>query len=126
MEPPALSTEVILTHPRQSLGNVRLDWTPHPGSYLDLEGQTYAVLERQHRYQLKAGRYRLHKVSLYVQSAPRPSERSMVNGHWVMGDASCRFNACSALIRCAVNPEGPCGTCRYYERSQAVLDFGNG
>ena len=117
MEQPSLSTEVILTHPHKTLGNVQLDWAPQPGSYLDLEGKTYAVLERRHRYQLKAGRYRLHKVSLYVQSAPRPVERSFVEGRWVLGDASCRFNAQSELLRCAVNPEGPCDRCHLYEQS---------
>jgi hypothetical protein len=55
MELDYLPTEVILTHPRQSLGSVQLDWIPQPGNYLDLEGQSYAVLERRHRYQLKAG-----------------------------------------------------------------------
>lgn len=115
MEALNLSTEVILTHPQRSLGSVQLDWMPQPGSFLELEGCTYTVLERRHRYQLRAGRYRLHQISLYVQSVPRPSERSLVNGHWVLGDASCRFNARSELIRCAVSPEGPCGNCRFYE-----------
>lgn len=115
MEPDSLPTEVILTHPRQSLGSVQLDWTPEPGNYLNLEGQTYAVLERRHRYQLKSGRYRLHTIALYVQSAPRPTETSFVGGRWVLGDANCRFNARSELIRCAVNPEGPCVSCRFYE-----------
>lgn len=115
MELSSLFTEVILTHPRRSLGNVQLDWMPQPGAYLDLEGKTYAVLERHHRYQLRAGRYRLHKISLYVQKAQRPAENSLINGHWVMGNASCRFNARSELIRCAVNPEGPCSNCRHYE-----------
>jgi Family of unknown function (DUF6464) len=116
MEPDTLPTEVILTHPRQSLGSVQLDWTPQPGNYLDLEGQTYAVIERRHRYQLNWGRYRLQKIALYVQSAPRPTERSFVEGRWVLGDAKCRFNARSELIRCAVNPEGPCDRCRFYEK----------
>lgn len=115
MEQPTLSTEVILTHPRQTLANLRLDWSPQPGCYLDVAGKTYAVLERHHRYQLKAGRYHLHKIALYVQSAPRPLERSLVAGRWVLGDVGCRFNAHSELIRCAVNPEGPCEACRYYE-----------
>ncbi|QZZ21788.1 hypothetical protein J5X98_04945 [Leptothermofonsia sichuanensis E412] len=116
MEPNSLPTEVFLTHPRRSLGSVWLDWAPQPGAYLNLEGATYAVLERRHRYQLKAGRYRLHKISLYVQAAQPPSERSIVDGRWVLGELSCRFNARSELIRCAVNPEGPCGGCRYYEQ----------
>lgn len=108
-------TEVVLMHPRQSLGNVQLDWTPQPGNYVDLEGQTYTVLERRHRYQLKAGRYRLHKIAIYVQPAQRPVERSLVKGCWVLGDASCRFNAHSELIRCAVNPDGPCDRCKFFE-----------
>ncbi|MGE5660597.1 MAG: DUF6464 family protein [Actinomycetota bacterium] len=115
MEPHTLPTEVILAHPRQSLGNVQLDWTPQPGNYLDLEGQTYAVLERRHRYQLRFGRYRLQKIDLFVQSAQRPHERSFLEGRWVVGDATCRFNARSEIIRCAVNPEGPCDCCRFYE-----------
>lgn len=119
MEPNSLPTEVILTNSHQSLGRIQLDWTPQPGSYLDLEGKTYAVLERRHRYQLKAGRYRLQTIALYVQSAKRPSEKTLVGGRWVIGDASCRYNACSEMIRCAVNPDGPCQTCRYYEKRKS-------
>ena len=115
MEPNSLPTEIILTHPRQSLGKVQLDWTPQPGNYLDLQGKTYAILERRHRYQLKAGRYKLQKIAIYVQSAQRPAEKSFVEGRWVIGDATCRFNAHSEIMRCAVNPEGPCERCRFYE-----------
>ena len=46
MEQDSLTTEVILPHPRQSLGEIQLDWMPQPGNYLALQGQTYAVLER--------------------------------------------------------------------------------
>jgi hypothetical protein len=44
MEPDSLPTELILTHSRQSLGKINLDWMPQPGNYLDVEGKTYAVL----------------------------------------------------------------------------------
>lgn len=115
MEQNFLPTEVILTHPRQTLGNLELDWTPQPGNYLDVQGKTYAVLERRHRYQYKAGRYRLQKIAIYVQSAQRPTESSFVGGRWVLGDANCRFNAQLELIRCAVNPDGPCESCRFFE-----------
>jgi hypothetical protein len=118
MEPDTLPTEVILTHPYQSLGSVRLDWMPQPGNYIDLEGKTYAVLERRHRYQLKLGRYCLHQIAIYVQSAKRPTETSLVNGRLVIGNATCRFNAHSEIIRCAVNPNGPCESCRYYETNK--------
>lgn len=116
---PSLPTQIFLTHPRQSLGKVQLDWTPQPGNYLDLRGKTYAVLERRHRYHLRAGRYRLQEIAIYVQSAQRPAEKSLVEGRWVIGDANCCFNARSELIRCAVNPEGPCEHCRFYEKSQS-------
>ncbi|NER48083.1 MAG: hypothetical protein F6J92_15560 [Symploca sp. SIO1A3] len=117
MELDSVPAELILTNPRQSLGNIQLDWTPQPGNYLDYQGKTYAVLERRHRYHLKFGSYRLHKVALYVKAAQRPKEKSLIAGRWVIGDASCHFNANSELIRCAVNPEGPCDTCRFYEPS---------
>ncbi|KJH73187.1 DUF6464 family protein [Aliterella atlantica] len=118
MEQNSLPTEIVLTHPRQCLGTIQLDWTPQPGNYLDIEGKTYAVLERRHRYHLKSGRYRLHKVAIYVQAAQRPSEKSLIEGRWVIGDASCRFNARSEIIRCAVNPPGPCESCHYYEKCE--------
>jgi hypothetical protein len=123
MEQSSLPTEVILTEPRQVLASVHLDWMPQPGAYLELEGKTYAVLERRHRYYLKAGRYRLRQVALYVQSAPSCAERMFVDGRWILGDATCLYSAHSELVRCAVNPDGPCGTfssngeerCRFYE-----------
>jgi hypothetical protein len=118
MEPQSLPTQVILNHPRKTIGNLRLDWNPQPGAYLDLEGKTYAVLERRHRYQYKLGRYRLHQIALYVQQVQHPTERSLMNGRWVVGDVTCRFNARSEIIRCAVNPDGPCDSCRLYERAE--------
>lgn len=117
MEPDSLLTEVILTSSLQSLGNIKLDWTPQAGNYIDLEGQTYTVLERHHRYQLKQGRYCLHKVAIYVQLSKRPDEQTLFNGRLVIGNASCKYNALSEIIRCAVNPEGPCEGCKYFEKS---------
>ncbi|MGB3419779.1 MAG: DUF6464 family protein [Dolichospermum sp.] len=115
MELNFLPTEVILTHPRQSLGKLQLDWTPQPGNYLDFAGKTYAVLERCHRYQLQGGRYILNNIAIYVQIAQRPEEKTLVEGRWVIGDATCNYNALSEIIRCAVNPAGPCKSCRFYE-----------
>lgn len=115
MELDSLPTELILTHPRQSLGKVQLDWIPQPGSYLELQGKTYAVLERHHHYQYKVGGYCLQKVSLYVQSAQIPTEKSFIEGRWVIGNPACRFNARSEILRCAINPQGPCQNCRFYE-----------
>lgn len=110
----SLPTEVILTRSSQVLAKIRLDWTPQPGNYLDLDGNTYAVLERRHRYQLQYGRYQLQKIALYVQLSDRPTEQSLIDGQWTIGDATCQYNAHSPLIRCAVQPTGPCAGCRYY------------
>lgn len=110
-----LPTEVILNPSAQVLGSVWLDGNPQPGAYLELEGKPYRVLERRHRYQLRGGRYRLHKIALYVQAATPPTEKTWLAGRWVVGDASCLYNAQSELMRCAVNPDGPCNGCRFYE-----------
>jgi Family of unknown function (DUF6464) len=112
-ESESLATEVILTQSREVLTKVQLDWTPQPGNYIDLDGQTYAVLERRHRYHLQSGRYKLHKIALYVQSATRPEEQSLIDGQWVIGDATCKYNARSTLLRCAIQPIGPCEGCKY-------------
>ncbi|MBH8566727.1 hypothetical protein I8748_32025 [Nostoc sp. CENA67] len=32
-----------------------------------------------------------------------------------LGDSSCRFNARSPHVQCAVNPKGDCASCRYFE-----------
>jgi hypothetical protein len=116
MEAYSLPTEVILSTSQATINKLVLDWTPQPGDYLDLDNATYAVLERRHCYQYKVGRYRLAKISLYVQVADRPKERSLIAGRWIIGDASCSFNARSELIRCAVLPTGPCADCQLYQK----------
>jgi hypothetical protein len=116
MESESLPTEVILTHPHQSLGKLALDWTPQPGNYLELQGTTYAVLERHQHYQYKVGGYILQKISVHVQKVSRPSEKTLIEGRWILGDASCSYNARSEILRCAVNPDGPCAGCRFYEQ----------
>lgn len=117
-KPESLATEVILTQSEQTLAKIQLDWIPQPGNYLDLDGETYTVLERRHRYQLKSGRYKLHNIRIYVQPAIRPEEQSLIDGQWVIGDATCKYNARSTLIRCAVHPVGPCEGCTHrLERS---------
>lgn len=107
-------TELVLSD-RTPLTQLHLDWEPQPGAYLEVEGLTYLVLERSHRYQFKAGRYQLHRVTLHVQPAAVPEEKSLLEGRWVIGNITCRYNARSELLRCAVNPCGPCDHCPHYE-----------
>ena len=51
----SLPTEVILTRSQEVIAKVKLEWTPQPGNYLDLDGSTYAVLERRHPAILNLG-----------------------------------------------------------------------
>jgi hypothetical protein len=45
-----------------------------------------------------------------------PADTTYIEGiGFAIGDFSCRFNARSAHVRCAVNPSGPCQSCRHYE-----------
>ncbi len=111
MVSPPLPTELILHNTQRSLGQVYLDWTPQPGAQVSFEGQTYAVLERRHRYQFKANRYHLQRIALYVQVAADSDEKSWLGDRWTLGDATCRYNARSEILRCAVNPLGPCRNC---------------
>ncbi|MBE9125356.1 MULTISPECIES: DUF6464 family protein [unclassified Coleofasciculus] len=51
-----------------------------------------------------------------LQRNQLPPDQYYVEGvGYLVGDITCRFNARSAYIRCAVNPSGPCENCRYYE-----------
>ena len=48
--------------------------------------------------------------------SPLSADHQYVEGMgYLIGDITCRFNARSAHIRCAVNPSGPCKECPYYE-----------
>lgn len=114
-----LPTEIILSHPQVSLGEVHLDWHPQPGAYVEISAQSYRVLERKHRYHLRDGRYQLHKIALYVQQSHIPKERSLWARRWIIGDLSCRYNARSEVLRCAVNPDGPCEDCAHYQLGEA-------
>jgi hypothetical protein len=116
MELVFLPAEVILNHPRSTLGHLYLDWNPQPGTYLELEGQSYLILERSNRYHLKSGKYKLKKISLYVQKSNSSAQKSLLDGRWIMGDPSCLFNARSELLQCAVNPSGSCDRCIHYQK----------
>jgi Family of unknown function (DUF6464) len=122
MELSSLSAEIILSHSHSVLGHLSLQGNPQPGGYLEFESQTYLVLERRHHYQLKSGRYQMHKIALYVQKFDAPADVSLVNGRWVIGDITCLYNARSELLRCAINPEGSCDRCIHRQPTQALND----
>ncbi|MGF1515811.1 MAG: DUF6464 family protein [Elainellaceae cyanobacterium] len=119
MEPnPLLTTEVVLGDSCKRIDTLPLPNHSQPGATLVLDGQTYTILERRHRYRFRAGRYQLHRIVLYVQTAPA-SDRTQIGDRWVLGDVTCRYNARSELMRCAVSPAGPCQGCSHYEPRDA-------
>ncbi|MGB3787445.1 MAG: DUF6464 family protein [Phormidesmis sp.] len=114
MEKKALPTDIVLSDTKTVLGHLPMDRSLHPGTFVDIDGQTYQILVRRHQYQLRLGRYYLHKAVVHVKETLIPEERTLLNGTWVIGDISCTYNARSELIRCAINPAGPCGECIHY------------
>ncbi len=53
---------------------------------------------------------------LAYKRIPRDPEEFYVEGiGYIVGDVSCRYNACSPYIRCAVNPSGLCEGCGQYQ-----------
>jgi hypothetical protein len=54
-----------------------------------------------------------------LQRNQLPPEHFYLEGvGYLIGDITCRFNARSAYIRCAVNPCGSCKECRHYEPTE--------
>jgi hypothetical protein len=109
--PDHLPTQIIDVHQRRQLAKAILDWMPQPGNLVELENTTYRVVERCHRYLFRKGKYTLYQMILYVQVLETHDDHIWIDGQWVIGDAQCKFNARSPLLRCAVNPLGPCTGC---------------
>ena len=115
MEKKALPTDIVLSDTKAVLGHIPMDRSLYPGTFVDINGQTYQILVRRHQYQLRLGRYYLHKAVVHVKETLIPEERTLLNGVWVIGDVSCTYNARSELVRCAINPAGPCDDCIHYQ-----------
>jgi hypothetical protein len=109
-----MRVELRLAGSQQLLEYLELDDIPQPGRWLELDDRSFLVLQRHHRYQLRAGRYELSTIALQVKPQRRPADARFWQGRWVIGDPSCRFNARTPLLRCAVLPEGPCERCAHY------------
>ena len=97
------------------VNRIQLDEPPHPGSWLELDGSSYLIMQRQHRYSLKGGTYQLSSIALVVKPQSRPLDAIAWRHGWVIGDPACRFNALSPLLRCVVWPDGPCDQCSHFE-----------
>lgn len=76
--------------------------------------------ETQARLATMNHRRRLRESSLGL------SDRYYLEGvGYLIGDISCRYNAKSGYVRCAVNPSGPCQDCRYYEAREFITETEN-
>ncbi|MBW4521132.1 MAG: hypothetical protein KME16_15720 [Scytolyngbya sp. HA4215-MV1] len=73
--------------------------------------------EAQARASLRAA---IHTTAIVpLRQMPHPlfaSDQRYIEGMgYIIGDITCRFNARSCYVRCAVNPCGPCRDCSFYE-----------
>ena len=99
----------------QPIDRLEMEDPPHPGRWFSVDASSFLVMQRRHRYRLRSGRYELSSVVLLVQSQKQPDDARWYRHGWVIGDPSCRFNARSPVLRCAVLPEGPCDRCVHRE-----------
>ena len=73
---------------------------------------------------LRANQRVQRRLWLAMESAPNqfssliqrhPDEHYIEGAGYMIGDISCRLNARSPYLRCAVNPMGPCNECQQYQ-----------
>ncbi len=56
------------------------------------------------------------REQIRISTITEASDRYYLEGvGYLIGDISCKYNARSGYLRCAVNPSGPCENCRYFE-----------
>lgn len=108
-----IPVQLVLSATGLSIGQLPADSQWQPGQQLWWANQSYIVLERRHRYGLRAGQYHLLRAVLYLQPQTT-TDRSTPPEALGIGDENCRFNAIHPLLRCAVRPLGPCQDCPDY------------
>ncbi len=60
---------------------------------------------------------RMRRIRQLTYVETLTSESLLIDGRErFIGELSCRYNAHSPYLRCAVNPDGPCENCSYYEK----------
>ncbi|MBW4474170.1 MAG: hypothetical protein KME45_27910 [Stenomitos rutilans HA7619-LM2] len=56
-----------------------------------------------------------HRLTRFYGSSFSADHHYVEGVGYLIGDLTCRFNARSAHLRCAVNPSGPCQQCPQYK-----------
>jgi hypothetical protein len=104
---------------QQRLRNIR--WIDAYYEY-ELFNQTSEAAALCDVFSDRAGRRAARRLgSRSRSSASSPESGSQLPSHcqppkYYIGDLSCRYNAFSPHLRCAVNPEGPCENCTHYDQ----------
>ena len=65
------------------LDRLQLDVPPHPGRWVELNGMSYLVMQRRHRYQLRNGSYQIASIALLVKPQKRPEDARRWRHGWV-------------------------------------------
>ncbi len=77
----------------------------------------------QRETQMRQAAMSFPRTQLGQNSRLGSSDRYYFQGvGYLRGDISCRYNAKSGYVRCAVNPSGLCEGCRYYEPREFIGD----
>lgn len=75
----------------------------------------------QTRLRLRQAALNMSRIRVRQNIISMEGDRYYLEGvGYLIGDISCKFNAQSGYIRCAVNPSGPCENCRYYEKQRVA------
>ena len=76
----------------------------------------FRKVKRQWRSRLR--RARLMTFEDRIDSLPSyyNGDRQPEVTRYFIGDTSCKYNAHSPYMRCAVNPSGPCQECSHYQK----------
>ncbi|MCH2049391.1 MAG: DUF6464 family protein [Trichodesmium sp. ALOHA_ZT_67] len=75
---------------------------------------TFHKLEARTMERLNSARLVVNYREITAISS-QPEQEYIEGVGYIIGDLTCKFNARSSYIRCAVNPIGPCKGCGHYQ-----------
>ena len=102
---------IINSQSSSIIKKINIDMTPEPGNWFILDNDSFFIYSKTNRYKLVDGIYKLSEIDLLVKYQKQPEDSTYIMNHWVIGNHECTYNALSPLLRCAVNPIGPCSEC---------------
>ncbi|MBE9114836.1 hypothetical protein IQ249_02895 [Lusitaniella coriacea LEGE 07157] len=80
----------------------------------------FLVRKAKRRWQARLRRIRSVASFRARSTMPHAASGDTFDIHdYFIGNLSCRYNARSPYIRCAINPNGPCENCPHYQPRQS-------